>query len=165
MLRLILNTFIIFSYVLSYSIFKASQGLLRRWSKKRNSPKFLRNYSEICHEAFLLSFKTFIDLGLAFRSWSVFSSFLCIVEGKGTTCSFACGYLVCPQPFVENAVFFLTEWAWLPYQESFAYDCEGLFLGCLFYSIVLPAFMKILHFWLQCESVIITQLCPTFCCP
>ena len=68
MLRLILNTFIIFSYVLSYSIFKASQGLLRRWSKKRNSPKFLRNYSEICHEGFLLSFKTFIDLGLAFRS-------------------------------------------------------------------------------------------------
>ena len=67
------------------------------------------------------------------------------MEGKGTTCSFACGYLVCPQPFVENAVFFLTEWAWLPYQESFGYDCEDLFLGSLFYSIVLSVFIHIPH--------------------
>ena len=67
------------------------------------------------------------------------------MEGKGTACSLACGYLVFPQPFAENAVFCLTEWAWLTYQESFDSDCEGLFLGSLFYSVVLSAFMKIPH--------------------
>ena len=50
------------------------------------------------------------------------------------------------------------EWSWLPYQESFDYDCESLFLGSLFYSLVLSAFLKIPHFWLQCESMIVTQL-------
>ena len=39
--------------------FQSQPGIPRRWSKKKkNSPKFLRIYSEIYPEAFLLYFKT-----------------------------------------------------------------------------------------------------------
>ena len=94
-----------------------------RKKKGKNSPKFLRNYNEICPEAFLWSFKIhrFRSCIQVFDPSSVNFCIWCKVRVQFY--SFACRYLVFPQPFVEN-VFFSMEWSWLPYQESFDYNCE-----------------------------------------